>query len=132
MHPPPTHPFPPPLARPLCSRRRVAGAPVSLLSSRHAPPARPAARAALASNLVDLVLVPEVTIERLEDIFEYVDATLQRKGHMVIVVAEGAMQEYVATGKKDATGHTVYGDIGIFMRDTLNKRAARPRPSRPR
>jgi 6-phosphofructokinase 1 len=80
-----------------------------------------AAHAALASNLVDLVLVPEVTIERLEDIFEYVDATLQRKGHMVIVVAEGAMQEYVATGKKDATGHTVYGDIGIFMRDTLNK-----------
>ena len=103
-----------------------------MLSSRHDPPARPAARAALASNLVDLVLIPEVTIERLEDIFEYVDATLQRKGHMVIVVAEGAMQEYVATGKKDATGHTVYGDIGIFMRDTLNKRAARPRPSRPR
>jgi len=39
---------------------------------------------------------------------------------MVIVVAEGAMQEYVATGQKDATGHTVYGDIGVFLRDTLN------------
>ena len=30
------------------------------------------------------------------------------------------MQEYVATGQKDATGHTVYGDIGVFLRDTLN------------
>ena len=80
---------------------------------------------ALASNLVDLVLVPEVsqsqcitktahspphnaqqssiahllvrqrlqvTIDSLEDIYHYVDATLERKGHMVIVVAEGAMQ----------------------------------------
>eukprot|EP00964_Phaeocystis_antarctica_P076674 scaffold47418_cov62-Phaeocystis_antarctica.AAC.2 len=30
------------------------------------------------------------------------------------------MQEYVATGAKDGTGHTVYGDIGVFLRDTLN------------
>lgn len=68
-----------------------------------------AAHAALASNLVDLVLVPEVKIESLQYIYDYVDATLQRKGYMVIVVAEGAMQEYVATGEKDATGHTIYG-----------------------
>jgi len=49
-----------------------------------------------------------------------VDETLERKGHMVIVVAEGAMQDYVNTGKKDATGHTVYGDSGTFVRDKLN------------
>jgi len=79
-----------------------------------------AAHAALASNLVDLVLIPEVKIESMQDIYDYVDATLERKRFMVIVVAEGAMQEYVATGKKDATGHTVYGDSGTFMRDTLN------------
>ena len=24
------------------------------------------------------------------------------------------------TGKKDASGHTVYGDIGVFLRDSLN------------
>ena len=43
------------------------------------------------------------------------------------------MQEYVATGQKDATGHTVYGDIGVFLRDTLNtylKSAEAPPASR--
>jgi len=79
-----------------------------------------AAHAALASNLVDLCLVPEVEVQ-LDDILAHVDATIAAKGHMVIVVAEGAGQEHVATGEKDASGHTVYGDIGIFLRDTLNK-----------
>ena len=45
---------------------------------------------------------------------------LDRKGWMVIAVAEGAGQEHVATGKKDSSGHTVYGDIGTFLRDHLN------------
>uniref|UniRef100_A0A7S0Q368 Phosphofructokinase domain-containing protein n=2 Tax=Coccolithus braarudii TaxID=221442 RepID=A0A7S0Q368_9EUKA len=79
-----------------------------------------AAHAALASNLVDLVLVPEVYVD-LQDIKDWVDSTVARKGHMVIVVAEGAAQEHVATGQKDATGHAVYGDIGVFLRDMLNK-----------
>ena len=26
----------------------------------------------------------------------------------------------MATGKKDSSGHTIYGDIGVFLRDTLN------------
>ena len=26
----------------------------------------------------------------------------------------------MATGKKDASGHTIYGDIGVYLRDTLN------------
>merc|ERR1711937_720678 len=80
-----------------------------------------AAHAALASNLVDLVLVPEVPVTTMQAIHDHVDKTLARKGHMIIVVAEGAMQDYVATGKTDATGHTVYGDIGVYLRDTLNK-----------
>ena len=78
-----------------------------------------AAHAALASNLVDLVLIPEVEVD-MDDVLTYVDATIARKGHMVIVVAEGAGQRHVATGKKDASGHTIYGDIGIYLRDTLN------------
>jgi len=79
-----------------------------------------AAHAALASNLVDLVLVPEVTVS-LDDVLSHVDSVLAEKGHMVIVVAEGAGQEHVATGKKDDTGHDIYGDIGVFLRDTVNK-----------
>ena len=62
-----------------------------------------------------------MTVTSLQHIFDHVNATLARKGSMVIVVAEGAMQEYVATGQKSATGHTVYGDIGVFLRDTLNE-----------
>ena len=61
-----------------------------------------------------------MTVTSLQHIFDHVNATLARKGSMVIVVAEGAMQEFVSTGKKDATGHTVYGDIGVFLRDSLN------------
>ena len=48
------------------------------------------------------------------------DATLDAKRHMVIVVAEGAGQRHVATGKKDSSGHTIYGDIGVYLRDMLN------------
>ena len=29
-------------------------------------------------------------------------------------------------GQKDATGHTVYGDIGVFLRDKLNAYTSSP------
>merc|ERR1719399_1090620 len=76
--------------------------------------------AALSSTIVDCVLIPEVEFA-LEDVMAHVDKTLARKEFMVIVVAEGAGQNYVATGKKDATGHDVYGDIGTYLRDAVNK-----------
>lgn len=76
--------------------------------------------AALASTLTDLVMIPEVSV-KIEDVLAHVDATLAQKDFMVIAVAEGAGQEYVATDQKDATGHTVYGDIGVFLRDAVNR-----------
>jgi len=79
-----------------------------------------AMHAALASPIVDLVMIPEVNV-KLEDVFNHVDKVLGRKGFMVVAVAEGAGQDFVATGEKDATGHAVYGDIGTFMRDAINK-----------
>jgi len=79
-----------------------------------------AMHAALASDIVDLVLIPEVPW-KLEDVQAYVDERIAEQGYMVIAVAEGAGQEYVATGEKDKTGHTIYGDIGVFLRDNLNK-----------
>jgi len=79
-----------------------------------------AMHAALASTLVDLVLIPEVTVT-VEDVLAHVDAVLSRQSHMVIAVAEGAGQDFVATGAKDPSGHTIYGDIGVFWRDTINK-----------
>jgi 6-phosphofructokinase 1 len=76
--------------------------------------------AALASDLVDLVMIPEAKV-KLEDVLAHVDAVVAKKGHMVIAVAEGACQDFVATGKRDATGHTIYGDIGTFLRDKVNE-----------
>jgi 6-phosphofructokinase 1 len=78
-----------------------------------------AQQASLASPIVDLVMIPEVPV-KVEDVLVHVDKTIARKGFMVIAVAEGAGQEWVATGKKDATGHTVYGDIGTYLRDQVN------------
>mmetsp|Transcript_29966 Transcript_29966/g.65372 ORF Transcript_29966/g.65372 Transcript_29966/m.65372 type:complete len:500 (+) Transcript_29966:81-1580(+) len=79
-----------------------------------------AMHAALASTIVDLCLIPEVDV-KMEDVFKHVDEVLTRKHFCVIAVAEGAGQEHVATGKLDATGHTVYGDIGVYLKDAINK-----------
>ena len=78
-----------------------------------------AMHAALASTIVDLVMIPEVDVE-MEEIMKHVDSTLARKDFMVVAVAEGAGQKFVSTGKKDATGHTIYGDIGTFLKDEVN------------
>lgn len=75
--------------------------------------------ASLASTLADVVLIPEVKFD-LAHVHDHVWNCLKRKGHCVVVVAEGAGQEHVATGEVDGTGHTVYGDIGKFMKDSLN------------
>lgn len=79
-----------------------------------------AMNASLSSTIVDLCLIPEVSW-KMEDVFDHVDQTLERKNYMVITVAEGAGQDYVNTGEKDSTGHTKYGDIGCYLRDELNK-----------
>jgi len=76
--------------------------------------------ASLASTIVDLCLIPEVKVQ-LEEVDKYVDTVLDRKDFMVIAVAEGAGQEWVSTGEKDATGHTIYGDVGVFLKSHLNK-----------
>ncbi|CAE7904270.1 PFK5 [Symbiodinium necroappetens] len=78
-----------------------------------------AMHAALASTIVDLVMIPEVDVE-MEEIMKHVDTTLARKDFMVVAVAEGAGQKFVSTGKKDSTGHTVYGDIGTYLKDQIN------------
>jgi len=78
-----------------------------------------AMNASLASTIVDLCLIPEVQF-KMEDVMDHIDTTLAKKDFMVIAVAEGAGQEHVATGQKDSTGHTVYGDIGTFMKKEVN------------
>ncbi|MHC1741567.1 MAG: ATP-dependent 6-phosphofructokinase [Syntrophobacteraceae bacterium] len=78
-----------------------------------------AAYAALAYNDVNYCLVPEVPFT-LEGFLSVLEERLDRKGHAVIVVGEGAGQDLLQTGQeRDASGNVRFGDIGLFLRDRI-------------
>ncbi|HXY38771.1 MAG TPA: ATP-dependent 6-phosphofructokinase, partial [Vicinamibacteria bacterium] len=80
-----------------------------------------AAYSVLVDSHVNFCLVPEVPFG-LERFLAELEQRLARRGHAVIVVAEGAGQELMArTGEKDASGNVVYGDIGVFLRDKVRE-----------
>lgn len=83
-----------------------------------------ACAAAIASGEVNCVLIPEVPFA-LEGDHGFLEVMRQRvvsRGHAVVIVAEGAGQEYVGgSGQTDASGNTKLGDIGTFLRDKLNE-----------
>jgi 6-phosphofructokinase 1 len=101
-----------------------------------------ACHAALASTDVDLVLIPEIPA-RLEGeggMFRYLERLLERRGHAVVVVAEGAGQELLAeraqeTGREqagnqegeshDRSGNARLKDIGVYLRDEITARFRR-------
>ncbi len=80
-----------------------------------------AANAALALAEVNFVLIPEVPfgLEGPNGLYALIEDRLHKRDHAVIIVAEGAGQEYVkdTTGKKDESGNPALGDIGIFLKD---------------
>ena len=84
-----------------------------------------ACQAALASTEADLVLIPEVpiTLEGDAGVFACIERVLARKGHAVIVAAEGAAQELIAeqlTGAvRDKSGNAKLKDVGVFLRDRI-------------
>ncbi|MES1187515.1 MAG: ATP-dependent 6-phosphofructokinase [Myxococcales bacterium] len=83
-----------------------------------------ACNAALASTDVDLVLIPEVPMKLEGDhgVLRYVERVLDRQGHAVIVVAEGAAQDLVAdSAGADKSGNTRLGDVGVFLRDRITQ-----------
>jgi 6-phosphofructokinase 1 len=74
---------------------------------------------ALADTQVNFCLVPEVPFG-LETFLKALKERLERRGHVVIVVAEGAGQDLMdKTGEKDASGNVRLGDIGLFLRDQI-------------
>lgn len=82
-----------------------------------------AAHAALAEPDVNLVLVPEVpfALDGEKGLIAWLVDRLARRGHAVIVVAEGAGQDLVekdgpAIGR-DASGNVRLHDVGTFLRD---------------
>ncbi len=74
----------------------------------------------LADNNVNFCLVPEVPFT-LEGFLDALKIRLKKRGHAVIVVAEGAGQDlFPRTGEVDASGNIKFGDIGILLRDSIN------------
>lgn len=79
-----------------------------------------AAYAALANNDVNFCLVPEVRFS-LSAFLGALTERLEKRGHAVIVVGEGAGQDLMAeTGERDASGNIRLGDIGVFLKDRIN------------
>jgi 6-phosphofructokinase 1 len=76
--------------------------------------------AALAYSDVNFCLIPEVpfTVERF---LKALYARLEKRGHAVIVVAEGAGQDILEkTGERDPSGNIRFQDVGVFLRDRIH------------
>ncbi|KAK6268128.1 hypothetical protein QUC31_012288 [Theobroma cacao] len=78
--------------------------------------------ATLASRDVDCCLIPESPfyLEGAGGLLEYIEKRLKENGHMVIVVAEGAGQEFLSENirtidKQDASGNKQLQDIGFWI-----------------
>ncbi len=84
-----------------------------------------AANAALALAEVNFVLIPEVPfgLEGTYGLYALVEQRLRQRDHAVIIVAEGAGQDYVkdSKGRKDESGNVLLGDIGVFLKDSIKK-----------
>jgi 6-phosphofructokinase 1 len=80
-----------------------------------------AAYAVLAGSDVNFCLIPEAPVS-LEGFLKALKERLERRKHAVVVVAEGAGQEWLQlTGERDPSGNIRFGDIGIFLRDNIKK-----------
>ncbi len=80
-----------------------------------------AAYTVLVDANVNFCLVPEIPFS-LERFLAELERRLDRRGHAVVVVAEGAGQDLVqGPGGRDASGNVRYGDIGAFLRDAIRE-----------
>ncbi|RMF77030.1 MAG: ATP-dependent 6-phosphofructokinase [Acidobacteria bacterium] len=83
-----------------------------------------AAQAALASGEANFVLIPEVPFD-LDGPHGFLACLHRRivsRRHAVVVVAEGAGQQYIPEGERrgtDASGNPVLGDIGRFLKGRI-------------
>ena len=83
-----------------------------------------AAHTALASHEINFVLIPEVpfNLEGYNGFLTHLEKRMVSRGHAVIVVAEGAMQDRLLTEKKtDAGGNIKMADVGTYLRDRIQK-----------
>jgi 6-phosphofructokinase 1 len=80
-----------------------------------------AAYSVLVTGQVNFCLVPEVPFT-LDGLLSHLERRIERRGHAVIVVAEGAGQDLMArSGERDASGNVKYGDVGVFLRGAIRE-----------
>ncbi|MBX7244383.1 MAG: ATP-dependent 6-phosphofructokinase [Candidatus Sumerlaeaceae bacterium] len=80
-----------------------------------------AAFACLATSEVNYCLIPEVKFS-LPRLLQSLQQRLAEKGHAVIVAAEGAGQDLLASaGERDASGNVKHGDIGTYLASEIKK-----------
>ena len=78
-----------------------------------------AAYSVLVNGNVNFCLVPEMHFS-LDGFLGALRQRIERRGHAVVVAAEGAGQDLMEkTAERDASGNVKYGDIGIFLRDAI-------------
>jgi 6-phosphofructokinase 1 len=71
--------------------------------------------AALANNDADYVLIPEVPVD-VDGFLPHLRRRVRERGHALVVVAEGAGQDYLQQDGTDASGNQRLGDFGIYLR----------------
>lgn len=84
-----------------------------------------AANAALAIQEVNFVLIPEFTFDLYgpRGFLRVLKKRLEERHHAVIVVAEGAGQDFFdsSDSNKDVSGNIKYKDIGIYLKDKISE-----------
>ncbi len=83
-----------------------------------------AANAALATADANFVLVPEVPfdLDGPKGLLSVLDDRLEKRGHVLVVVAEGAGQELFKDELgADASGNSKLGDIGVFLKKKIGE-----------
>ncbi len=81
-----------------------------------------AANAALAVQEVNYILIPEMQFS-LNAFLKILQDRLERKKHVLIVVAEGAGQNLFNQDKDihDKSGNIVFNDIGLYLKENITK-----------
>ncbi|OEL35106.1 ATP-dependent 6-phosphofructokinase 2 [Dichanthelium oligosanthes] len=94
-----------------------------------------ALHATLSSRDVDCCLIPEVDfcLEGKGGLFEFLYERIKKKGHAVVVVAEGAGQELIhrtddQKREQDESGNIVFLDVGPWLKSELGRWWKREHP----
>jgi 6-phosphofructokinase 1 len=84
-----------------------------------------AASAALSIQEVNFVLIPEISFDLYgqRGFLKILRKRLEERHHSVIVVAEGAGQDFFEPGshEKDASGNIKHKDIGIYLKEKIKE-----------